>query len=97
MTTNRFFTLERRPQGEPSDDDVRLHEQPVAAPTEGQIQVRTTCLSVDPTIRVWMSDVPQYMPPIAIGEVVRSLGVGVVERSAHPGFAEGDRVMGLLG
>jgi hypothetical protein len=37
------------------------------------------------------------MPPIAIGEVVRALGVGVVEQSANPGFAVGDRVIGLLG
>jgi NADPH-dependent curcumin reductase CurA len=97
MSTNRFFTLASRPDGELADTNLGRHEQPIAAPTDGQIQVRTTCISIDPTIRIWMSDVPQYMPPIAIGEVVRALGVGVVEQSAHPGFAVGDRVVGLLG
>ncbi len=97
MSTNRFFTLVSRPKGELADSDLGRHEQPVAAPTTGQIQVRTTCISIDPTIRIWMSDMPQYMPPIAIGEPVRALGVGVVEQSAHPGFAVGDRVAGLLG
>lgn len=97
MATNRFFTLVSRPDGELSDSDLKLHEQPITAPAEGQIQVRTTCLSIDPTIRIWMSDVPQYLPPIEIGEVVRGIGVGVVEQSAHPGFKAGDRVLGLLG
>lgn len=97
MSTNHYFTLVSRPDGELSDADLGRHEQPVAAPKDGQIQVRTTCLSIDPTIRIWMSDVPQYMPPIVLGDVVRSLGVGIVEQSAHPGFAVGDRVVGLLG
>lgn len=97
MTTHRYFTLAARPTGELSDSDLQRHEEPIAAPSEGQIQVRTTCISIDPTNRIWMSDVPQYMPPIAIGEVVRALAVGVVEQSKHPGFQVGDRVMGLLG
>jgi NADPH-dependent curcumin reductase len=97
MSTNRFFTLVSRPDGELADTDLGLHEQPIAAPAAGQIQVRTTCISIDPTNRIWMSDIPQYMPPIAIGEVVRALAVGVVEQSGHPGFAVGDRVMGLIG
>lgn len=97
MNINRYYTLKRRPDGELADADLDTHERPVGQPREGEIQVRTTCLSIDPTIRIWMSDVPQYMPPIAIGEVVRALGVGVVEQSAHPGFAPGDRIVGLLG
>ena len=97
MSTNRFFTLVSRPDGELADSDLGRHEQPIAAPKDGQIQVRTTCISIDPTIRIWMSDMPQYMPPIALGDVVRALGVGVVEQSANPGFAVGDRVIGLLG
>lgn len=94
---NRSFTLNRRPDGELADADLGCHELAITAPAAGAIQVRTTCLSIDPTIRIWMSDIPQYMPPIALGEVVRALGVGVVEQSAHPDFARGDRVVGLLG
>jgi NADPH-dependent curcumin reductase CurA len=97
MSTNRYFTLRSRPNGELADSDLGRHEQPIAAPADGQIQVRTTCISIDPTIRIWMSDIPQYMPPITIGDVVRALAVGVVEQSAHPGFQVGDRVLGLLG
>jgi hypothetical protein len=97
MTMNRSFTLNRRPDGELADEDLGSHELAITPPKAGQIQVRTTCISLDPTNRIWMSDVPQYMPPIALGDVVRALAVGVVEQSAHPGFAVGDRVVGLLG
>ncbi len=97
MTTNRYFTLARRPDGELQDSDLAAHEAKIEAPPPGHIQIRTTCLSIDPTIRIWMSDIPQYMPPIPVGDVVRCVGVGVVEQSANPDFAPGDRVIGLPG
>ncbi len=97
MATQRTFTLQKRPSGELKDSDLQLSEQPIVAPAAGQVQIRTTCISIDPTNRIWMSDAPQYMPPIGIGEVVRALGIGVVEQSAHPDFAVGDRVVGLVG
>jgi len=37
------------------------------------------------------------MPPVAIGEVMRGLGIGQVERSNNPRFKEGDYVSGLVG
>jgi NADPH-dependent curcumin reductase CurA len=45
---------------------------------DGAVVARTLFLSVDPTNRVWMKDVPQYMPPVAIGEVMRSGGLAEV-------------------
>jgi NADPH-dependent curcumin reductase CurA len=54
-------------------------------------------LSIDPTIRTWMNDVPGYLPPIAIGEVVRSGGAGVVVESKSPRFKVGDIVSGVTG
>jgi hypothetical protein len=45
---------------------------------DGEFLVRVLYLSMDPTNRVWMSDIPQYMPPVAIGEVMRALGLGRV-------------------
>ena len=61
---------------------------------DGEVLVRVLYLSMDPTNRVWMSDVPQYLPPVAIGEVMRALGIGRVVASRHAGFAEGDLVQG---
>lgn len=92
---NRQYILKSRPVGELADSDLELRETEVRAPGPGEIQVRTTLISMDPTVRVWLSDVPAYLPPIGIGEVVRALGAGVVEQSNHPDFAPGDEVFGI--
>ena len=97
MPTSQQFILGARPQGELSDSDLVRREIDLTELAEGEVRVRLACWSIDPTIRLWMSDVPQYMPPIELGEVVRSIGGGVVEASRHPGFAEGDPVTGILG
>jgi len=76
--TNRQLLLKTRPEGLVSLDNFDLRETPTAELADGQALVRVLYLSMDPTNRVWMSDVPQYMPPVAIGEVMRSLGVGRV-------------------
>ena len=35
MSTNRFFTLVSRPDGELADANLERHEQPIAAPKDG--------------------------------------------------------------
>lgn len=97
MPTNRQYILRSRPSGELSNDDLELREVELPELGEGEIRVRTTFVSIDPTIRLWMSDMPQYMPPIELGQVVRALTTGVVEASRHPGFAVGDLVTTLAG
>jgi NADPH-dependent curcumin reductase CurA len=42
-----------------------------------------------------MSDNVSYMPPIAIGEAIRSTSLGRVVSSRHPDFREGDYAIGL--
>ncbi|HLI43444.1 MAG TPA: NADP-dependent oxidoreductase, partial [Acidimicrobiales bacterium] len=59
--------------------------------------VRVRYLSIDPTIRTWMNDAPGYLPPIGIGEVVRSGGIGEVVRSRSDRYREGDLVVGMVG
>ena len=48
-------------------------------------------------MRGWVSAVANYSTPVGIGEVMRSFAAGTVIASRHPGFAEGDKVMGMLG
>lgn len=64
---------------------------------DGEVLVRTLYLSMDPTNRVWMRDVPQYLPSVAIGEVMRALGLGCVVKSRSSHYAEGDLVQGVTG
>ncbi|RSC41246.1 NADP-dependent oxidoreductase [Burkholderia cenocepacia] len=94
---NRQLLLKTRPEGRVGRDHFSLVETPVPALADGEVLVRVLYLSMDPTNRVWMSDVPQYLPPVAIGEVMRALGIGRVVASRHAGFAEGDLVQGLVG
>jgi NADPH-dependent curcumin reductase CurA len=94
---NRQLRLKSRPEGLVKREDFDLQEHPVGELKDGEVLVRVLYLSMDPTNRVWMSDIPQYMPPVAIGEVMRGLGLGRVVTSRSANYAEGDLVQGLLG
>jgi len=94
---NRVWRLSRRPKAEITPDVLSLEREPVPAPADGEVLVRVNYLSLDPTNRVWMSDIPQYMPPVGLGEVMRGLICGTVIESRAPGFSEGDVVGGLGG
>ena len=94
---NRQLLLKTRPEGLVSLDHFDLRETSTAELTDGQALVQVLYLSMDPTNRVWMSDVPQYMPPVAIGEVMRSIGIGRVVASKAANYAVGDLVQGLVG
>ncbi|WP_242107061.1 NADP-dependent oxidoreductase [Luteimonas aquatica] len=95
--SNRQLRLKTRPEGDVRREDFDLVAQPLPELGDGEVLIRVLYLSMDPTQRVWMRDIPQYLPPVAIGEVMRALGIGrvVASRSAH--YAEGDLVQGLLG
>jgi NADPH-dependent curcumin reductase CurA len=94
---NRQLCLKTRPEGLVKREDFDLQEHAVPELKDGEFLVHVLYLSMDPTNRVWMSDIPQYMPPVAIGEVMRALGLGRVVASKSPHYAEGDLVQGLLG
>jgi NADPH-dependent curcumin reductase CurA len=93
---NRRWILRRRPEGDLRDGDLQLVEAPVASPDAGEVLVRNTYLMVAPTNRVWMSDIEQYMPPVALGEAMRGMAMGVVVDSGHPDFRPGDVVEGPM-
>src|SRR5947208_11910199 len=97
MSSNRAYRLARRPVGLPAREDFELTEDPAGEPGEGQLLVEVQYLSLDPAMRGWISDIPSYVPPVAIGEVMRAIGVGRVVASRDERFGEGDRVVGLLG
>jgi len=89
--------LRRRPQGPITADDVELVEAAVPALADGEVLVRNTWLSIDPTNRIWLSDVEQYGSPIPIGEALVGLTIGRVVESRSPQFDAGDLVRVMLG
>jgi NADPH-dependent curcumin reductase CurA len=81
----------------PGRDAWDLVEEPPREPGDGEVLVKVLLLSLDPAMRGWMNDVPSYIPPVGIGEVMRAIGVGQVVASRHREVAEGDYVTGLFG
>ncbi len=51
VSQNRRWVLASRPQGAPVAENFRLETQPVPAPAEGQLLLRTVWLSLDPYMR----------------------------------------------
>jgi NADPH-dependent curcumin reductase CurA len=96
--TNRAWRLVTRPEGRFKPEDFQWTEDAVPDLTDGQVLVRQIYLSLDPTSRGWAnSSTGGYLPPIALGSVMRGFGLGVVEDSRHPGLERGALVQGLLG
>ena len=98
MTTNHQFKLAARPVGNVKRSDFTYTDEPVRDPADGEIVVKILYVSLDPAMRGWMNESKaSYMPPVAIGEVMRAIAVGRVVASKNPQFAVGDHVNGLLG
>ena len=96
-STQREIHLAARPVGTPKPGDFRVVETPIPEPAAGQFLVRNVYMSVDPYMRGRMRDVKSYVPPFQIGAVLDGGSVGQVIASRHPGFAEGDCVVGGQG
>ena len=73
--TNKKWILKTRPKGLVETSNFELIEEAMPELYKGDILIQTEYLSVDPTQRMWLKDVPGYLPPIQIDEVIRSGGM----------------------
>lgn len=94
---NQQIVLASRPAGEPTAENFRLVEAPVPALADGQVLVRHHYLSLDPYMRGRMNDGKSYAQPQPLDAVMIGGTVGEVVESHHPGFAAGDKVVGMGG
>src|SRR5262245_598086 len=94
---NRQWRLARRPVGMVKESDFEFHEEPLPQIGEGEALVKNLYISFDPAMRGWMEDRKSYIPPVAIGDVMRAGAVGQVVESRMPNLAKGDFVQGLFG
>ena len=92
---NRVWRLRKRPVGDITDDVLSLEQEPIPEPGDEEFLFRLNYLSLDPTNRIWMSDMDQYMPPVDLNAPMRGVVCGTVLKSNHPGYAEGAIVSGL--
>jgi NADPH-dependent curcumin reductase len=96
-TLNRRILLSKRPTGIPLPEHFARGDQPVEAPGPGQFLLRNLYLSIDPAQRGWVNADGNYSQPVALGAVMRSLALGVVEASRHPDVAVGEHLYGWFG
>ena len=92
---NRVVRLNTRPIGEAKRSDFTFTDEPLLVLEDGQLLVKTLFLSLDPAMRGWMNEAKSYIPPVALGDVMRAGGVGEVMESNNPKFAVGDKVSGM--
>jgi hypothetical protein len=81
---NRQVVLRRRPEGAVSEDCFELVTATVPELGPGEALLRVHYVGIDPTIRGWIAARGNYMAPVALGEVVRANGVGVVIATNGP-------------
>jgi NADPH-dependent curcumin reductase CurA len=86
--------LVRRPEGEPRAEDFRLVSSDPGEPGSGQILVRNSWMSIDPSARLRMhAGQSSYLPSFELGEAVQGWAVGEVVSSRSERFAVGDQVL----
>ncbi|MEM1427989.1 MAG: NADP-dependent oxidoreductase [Pseudomonadota bacterium] len=94
---NTQVILARRPVGVPRPAHFAIETAEIGTPAEGEVLVRATHWSVDPAMRGWANDGPNYAPPVPLGTPMRAFAVGEVLTSNHPDYRGGDLVEGLFG
>ena len=86
-----------RPEGEPKDSDFELRPIAPRELHDGEARVAVRYVSVDPAMRIWMTEQKSYWPPVGLGEVMRAGGAGEVVESKNPKLPVGTWVGGMTG
>ncbi len=95
---NTQLILQKRPVGMPDADTWRLEQQPIPEPKKGEVLVQHHYISLDPAMRGWMNEGKSYIPPVALGDVMRAGSIGmVVAANEHPSLRVGDCITGWGG
>lgn len=93
MTENRSWILRKRPVGDIREGDLELVTSTLQPLKPSQVRARTLYLSLDPTNRIWMSDMDAYLPPVGIGEPMRGGSLAVITESSVDHIPVGAKVM----
>jgi NADPH-dependent curcumin reductase CurA len=97
MATNKAWTLAAYLSGLPTADNFRLVESPAPVAGSGEVLVKNLWLSLDPYMLGRMTQQKSYVKGVEIGDVMTGEAVGEVVESKHPGFAPGEKVVGITG
>ncbi|SDO71389.1 NADP-dependent oxidoreductase [Desulforhopalus singaporensis] len=94
----KAIKLLKRPQNEITADIFETVTLQTPALEKDQFLVKQTHMSLDPAMRTWMDDNDDsYVEPVAVGDVMRSFGVGEIVESKNDNYPVGSRVLGMTG
>ncbi len=88
--------LSSRPKGVPRAEHFSIEECIIEGPKSGQVLIKNEYWSIDPAMRGWANDAPNYLPPVELGAPMRSFAVGRVVESHHGDYQAGDIVTGMF-
>ena len=94
---HKALHLAARPENEPKDSDFELRAQDHVPLNDGQIRIDVRYISVDPAMRIWMTEQKSYWPPVEMGAVMRASAIGVVSESKNEKYTVGAWVTGMMG
>ncbi len=94
---NRRIVLRTRPEGIAGPEHFAEETVAVRAPGPGEVLLETLYVSVDPAMRVWISENPGYVQRIDPGDMMRGSGIARVVESKVPGLEPGDLVHARTG
>ncbi len=94
---NKQVRLASRPEGLPNDSNWSFDECPVPTPSDGEVLVEISHISLDPAMRVWMNEGATYIDDVKVGDLMRANTVGEVIESRSPKLKVGETVQGVLG
>lgn len=93
---NRQWLLAQRPVGSTQVTDFTYNEGTVPTLQGGDVLLRSLYFGYDASQRIWLTEDGGYMPPIQIGEPMRTMGIGQVVESNNPDYVKGDLVEGFM-
>ncbi|WP_239806228.1 NADP-dependent oxidoreductase [Croceicoccus hydrothermalis] len=93
MTKNRFWRLDRHPDGDDFASALSLQQETLAPLKDGEIRLKNEYLSMDAGTRMWMGEREDgYQPPLPLGTPMSGQSIGRIVESRDGRFAEGSLV-----
>lgn len=94
---NQHVVLRGRPDPSVRADLFEAVDADMPMIVDGEFLIRVIWLSLEPAMRGWIADAPNYSEPVPIGEPMTGFTVGEVVETRHPGYPVGTIVQGRQG
>ena len=96
-TLSHAWVINHYVAGKLDGDELEWIEKPLSPLQDGEVLIETKLLSLDASNLLWLSEVKDYLPQLAIGDVMRGIVIGRVHSSNHPKFSEGEFLLTMAG